>query len=270
MTKNRIKPDTRAFINWKSQTQDTFEFSVLVCHAVPTLKRNIRLYEKGTITELVKPDHYGSAGDLTEEQKHRQNNQLKERSIGYRSKLSKYILISNFSFFEAYIIDVLNEMINFHGGQVGFVAMCKMRGNSQIEQDSPEIEKHRKKLRIPKNGGGTGHRIEATLALKNTGYRFPSDLLSNYGAKMLLQKIANLSAKDIPTLLVDGLHMNLSESLVLDFNNARDIRNKIAHGENIALTIEQVTNISKTLREITLSVDQHLLKYYFISEKYIK
>lgn len=86
---------------------------------------------------------------------------------------------------------------------------------------------------------------------------------------MFLQKAYNLSAKEIPGFLVEGLHMKLSDSLILEYHNAREIRNKIAHGEDAELTIQQVTNYSKSLRAIALDLDQHLLRYYFISENFI-
>lgn len=269
MSSNRLNTYTNSFIKWKTQTQDTFEFSVLVCHAVPTLKRNIRLYEKGIISELAKPDYYGSGKELSKEETERQKNQLKEKSSGYKSKLSKYILISNFSFFESYIIDVINEMIDFHGGRESFVAMSQKRGAKQIAEDSHEFESLRKKLRRKSKLGHELQYKSKTKSLIEKGYRFPSDLLSSYGAKMLIQKIANTRANDIPALLTEGLHMNLGEALIQEFHNARETRNKIAHGENVNLTIEQVTNASKTLRTIALATDQHLLKHFFISEKHI-
>lgn len=269
MTTHRLNAHTNSFVKLKTQTQDTFEFSVLVCNAVPTLKRNIRLYEKGIVTELVKPDHYGWVKDLKEEEHLRRKDQLKEMSVNYRSKLSKYILISNFSFFEAYVIDVLEEMISFHGGRDNFVKMSQKRAEKQISEDSYEVEEIRRKIRRQSN---PAHRLRyksATQALADKNYRFPSDLLSGYGAKMLLQKIANVSAKDIPSLLTDGLHMAMGEDLVLEFHNAREVRNKIAHGEEVNLTIEQVTNISKALKKIAIDIDQHLLRYYFISEEFL-
>jgi hypothetical protein len=233
------------------------------------LKRNIRLYEKNIIQELAKPDYYGSGKKLTIEEQARQKDQLKENAADYKSKLSKYILISNFSFFESYIIDALKEMIDFHGGNENFVKNSQKRGARQIQEDSIILEVIRKKIR-KKNNPGHAHRYRAsTQELIEKGYRFPSDLLSGYGAKMLIQKISNIKANDIPGLLTEGLHMDMSDSLIHDFHNVREIRNKIAHGEEVNLTIQQVTNASKTLRTIALATDQHLLKHFFISEKFV-
>lgn len=85
----RLNRHTNAFARWKTQTQETFEFSVLICHAVPTLKRNIRLFEKGIIEELVKPDYYGARGLTDSAQKQRNKEQLKKLvlviSLSYQS-----------------------------------------------------------------------------------------------------------------------------------------------------------------------------------------
>ena len=260
---------TLSLRKWKIQTQDTFEFSVLVCSSVPTLKRNSRLYEKGVISELVKPDYYGSLRNLTDDEKNRKKEQLKNISVGYRSKLSKYLLISNFSFFESYITDVMKEMIEFHGGREKFIEKSRKRGEKQILNEDQEIEFTRRKIRRPNNPGHVSMYRAASIELNKKGYRFPSDLLSSYGARMLIQKISNMNANDIPNLLIDGLHMGIDESRILEFHNIREIRNKVAHGDNVDLTIKQVTTMSKALKSLALDIDQHLLRYYFISENYL-
>lgn len=268
MINKRLNSYTISYEKFKKQTQDTFEFSVLVCNAVPTLKRNIRLYEKGVVSELVKPDHYGAARELTDDEKLRTKEQLKQISFGYRSKLSKYILLSNFSFFESYVIDVLKEMIVFHGGNEAFLNNSKLWAERQFSSDSPEIEKIRRRVRRKNEPKHISQAKYAAKLLAEKNYRFPSALFSGYGAKMLLQKIANISANDIPNMLKDGLHMAFGEQQVLEFHNIREFRNKIAHGESVNLTIEQVTDMCKTLRTIALNLDQHLLRYYFISETF--
>lgn len=78
-----------------------------------------------------------------------------------------------------------------------------------------------------------------------------------------------MSANDIPAILVDGFHLDLDDSEILEFHNVRDARNKVAHGESVEFSIGQVTKMSKQLRSIALKLDQHLLRYYFITEDYI-
>jgi hypothetical protein len=266
MSNTRLNRHTTAFLRWKGQTQDTFEFSVLVCNAVPTLKRNIRLYEKNIITELTQPDYYGSRSVVDEVAKNRNKDQLKKISQDYKSKLSKYILISNFSFFESYVFDVIEEMIKFHGGKEEFKKKAKARGYKNSVND--DVEDIRKKIRLPNKPENNQQYRLATQKLDQLRYRFPSDMFGSYGVLMLLQKVANMKSADIPTLLNDGLHMDLSDDTVESYHNVREVRNKIAHGEQVVLTLKQVTDMSKSLRKIALKLDQHLLRYYFISEEY--
>lgn len=270
MTSKKLNFATKSFEKWKQQTQETFEFSVLVCNAVPTLKRNIVLYEKAKISDLTVPEYYGWTGELTVEEKLRRKDQLKKYTYGYKEKLSKYILISNFSFFESYVQNVLKEMIDYHGGRDNFIESAQKRSEAQFDNLTNEMENSRKKLRF-KNlvGGHVSQYAKASKDLAALNYKFPTDLLSGYGAKMLLQKINNNAAKDIPKLMQDGFCLNLDGTLVLEFHNAREIRNKIAHGEEVSLSISQVTKYSKTFKSLAIAIDQHLLSHYFISEKYI-
>lgn len=270
MTTRRLNFSTKSFQKWKDQTQETFEFSVLVCNAVPTLKRTINLYEKSVISDLVEPDHYGWKEELTQDEKTRRKDQLKQHAIGYKEKLSKYILISNFSFFESYVSNVLTEMIEYHGGRQTFIESAKKRSENQFHNIPDSTEKLRRKIRLKNLANSHTLRYKsATAQLLESGYRFPTDLLSGYGATMLLQKIDNVVANDIPKLMKDGLHLTLDAGMVLEFHNARDIRNKIAHGEQVSLSISQVTKYSKAFKSMAISIDQHLLQNYFVSEKFI-
>lgn len=266
----RINSHTKAYENWKHQTQDTFEFSMLVCSAVPVLKRNMKLFEKGIIPEITKADYYAPKDDISYERQTDINDKLKARAIGYKSKLSKYVLISNFSFFESYINDVINEMIEFHGGREKFLEKAKNRTFDHIVNDSDELEKKRRVIRKPNKVEHYSKYKSTSEYLDSIGYKFPSDMLSTYGIQMLYQKLSNMKSQDIPELLQNGLFLALEQPLVVDFHNIRQERNKIAHGDHIELSIGQVTSMSRTLREIAKKLDQHLLRYFFISEDYIK
>lgn len=269
-SEKKLNQVTKSYKKWKQQTQDTFEFSILVCSAVPVLKRNIILFEKEVISEITKADYYTPKGDVTKERQTQINNDLKGRAVGYKEKLSKYVLISNFSFFESYISDVAKEMIKFHGGYDDYLNKTKERNYFHITNDSADIEKKRKVIRTANKVEHFGHYKSTTQDLDSMGYKFPSDMLSVYGIQMLMQKINNMTSYDIPELLKNGFFVDLSDSEIEAFHNIRQERNKIAHGEPIALSIGQVTDMCRSMSEIAKKVDQHLLRYFFISEDYRK
>lgn len=268
MATKRLNQHTAAYAKWKKQTQDTFDFSVLVCTAVPTLKRNLKLYEKGIIETLTKPDHYGPAGDLTKEHNDRSLPQLRKKADGYKEKLSKYILISNFSFFESYVKDVVDEMVSFHGGSDNFAQSAFSRASAINATRSHEVDEACRKLRGQNNPKNKQRSVSATKELTDFGYIFPTDLFSSYGITAFLRSFGNMFAKDIPSILKDGLHMPFSDDEILEFHNIRDARNTIAHGNEIAVDLAKVTKMCQFLRTIALRLDQHILRHYMISEAY--
>lgn len=268
MAIKRLNQHTAAYAKWKKQTQDTFDFSVLVCSAVPTLKRNLKLYEKGIIETLTKPDHYGPAGELTKEQNDRSLPLLRQKADGYKEKLSRYILISNFSFFESYVKDVVDEMVAFHGGPGQFAQSATTRANTINSAMTNEIDEACRKLRGQRSPKNKHRSANATRELKEMGYVFPTDRFSSYGISAFLRSFGNMFAKDIPSILKDGLHMPFQDDEVLQFHNIRDARNMIAHGNSIGINLTKVTEMCKFLRTIALRLDQHILRHYMISEKY--
>ncbi|EOW9243417.1 TPA: HEPN domain-containing protein [Vibrio cholerae] len=270
MNKKILNIHTNAYEKWKTQTQNAFEFSVLVCSAVPTLKRNIQLFEKGVIDSMTKADHYAPKGDVSREQQNKMNTELKGRAVGYKQKLAKYTLLSNFSFFESYVHDVIYEFIDSHGGRDQLLANAKKKTLDHITNDSQDIEKLRRKIRRANKVKSYQQYVSASDKLEGLGYRFPSEQFSTYGIKMLVERLSNLRSVEIPDLLSDGFSLELSEQEVSDFHGIRDIRNKIAHGEPVNLDLREVADKCLIIREIAKKVDQHLLRYFFISETFPK
>ncbi len=257
---------TNPYARWKSQTQDTFDFSVLVSYAIPTLKRNLVLFEKGVVTSLVKADHYGKKEELSREEEVKLKESLRTKALGYKSKLSRYILMSNFSFFEAYVIDVTKELLQFNGGRVAFEQMAMERNLSQIQGNSQRTESLRRKLRTAPKPDRIQRYRKVTKELLAQGFRFPTDLFSRLGVKSMLKRLDGLKASHIPDFLEEAFLLTLSEDDLRNFTNSRDLRNRIAHGDPVELSLLEATNKCKELREIAKVIDKHLVKHYFIIE----
>ncbi len=49
---------SKAFKEFKERTQEIFNFAVLITLSVPTLKQNIKLFDRGTINRLTDPDYF--------------------------------------------------------------------------------------------------------------------------------------------------------------------------------------------------------------------
>lgn len=260
---------SKSYATWKAETQGTFDFSVLVCHAVPTLKRNLVLFEKGVVTDLVRADHYGSADPLTKEAQNRVKESLRSKADGYKAKLSRYILISNFSFFEAYVVDVVQEVLDFHGGRTAFEKGVTDRSKKQLLNPDVQREALMRRLRVNPQPSRTERYRNASRELLKIGYRFPSELLAGFGMRALFQRIDSLKSHEIPDLMQDVFLLQLTEQERSDFHATRDVRNKIAHGDRTELSIREVTERCQKLRDLAMKFDGHLVEHFFISERFL-
>jgi len=257
---------TDAFLKWQKNTQEIFDFSVLVHYAVPALKQQITLVEKGLIQQISRPDYYKS---------HKPNyysssnllTSLRKRTAGYKSHVSDYLLLSLFSYFEAFVIDVINEFLDFHGGISNFqsYATQKSKHSMSVLSGLPNVKKYKNKLK-PTDAKNQPDRKQATFELKKANYRFPSDHFASYGIFMLGKKINDLKARDIPEVLINVLLIDLNEQEIQTYHDIRNIRNSIAHGQLVHLDIEKVTRHNDTLMNLAKKVNNHVCEFFKVYE----
>jgi hypothetical protein len=257
---SRALPCTKAYIRMRNQLQEFFDFSVVVCHSIPALKRQMSLLDKRHILALPKPDYYGSTNTT---------DQLRDQAKDYRKKLARYGWISVFSFFETFIKHAVEELIEFQGGDEEFANRAEQRDKKFMSGASPAIEIAKQRLRGKRENHKVDRYRKFSKNLIEAGYRFPSELLSAFGVKMLTLKLKSLRSADIPDLLIQGLHMQMSSVDVEKFHNIREIRNKIAHGENVSPSLKNFAEMNEFLRNFAYSVDKHLNEHFFIFEEYI-
>lgn len=97
-------PNSKAYAVLRDKSQEFLDFAVLTCTSVPTLVHEINAQG---VTNL-KPDHFKGVPDGT---------RLIAYAADYQIALSRMIVITLFSYFEAYIQAVLSEIVDFHGAQ---------------------------------------------------------------------------------------------------------------------------------------------------------
>lgn len=256
-----MKTHTDAYYRLKRQIEDAFDFAVIVCYAVPLLKRQIKAIEEGKMAPRpFRPDYF--VYDKTSREK------MREKTANYKSALSSYILLSSFSFFEAYVNSAIKELIDFHGGKTEFIAIAERRARKFMSLTSNEIKNHKRRLQEPIKPSKIEKYEKHTKALKDLGYRFPTELFSAYGVLMLIKKLKRLKSHNIPYLLRDGLHMDLDDKTIKEFHKIRDKRNKIAHGTIIRLSLKEVMGMNRYLNDLAQKIDQHLVKYFLVIEKF--
>jgi len=250
---------SKSYLKLREQIQESFNFVYIVCQSVPCLKLQSSLVKKGQLQKLPNPDYYQNPNPLDQI-----SNQVKD----YKGELSKFVLLSSFSYFESYFVDILKELIEFLGGPEKMEKRAEISARTTIKKQSENFTKQKRHL--SKNDDKHHDRKrKATRELKEVNYIFPSSLLSSFGVKSLIQKMGNIKSVDIPKLLTDGFHMDLSETDIEKFHSIRDMRNKIAHGNNPTLVLKEVIEMNNFLREFAKSIDSHLIESFFILEEYV-
>lgn len=260
----------------KNETQRILDFAVLICYSVPGLKKLIRGYNE-------KIEHFDKFHnpDYFKEENH-DLDRLESVSKHYKENLSKYLLLSAFSFFEAYFRNVFDELVEFHGGIENLIGNAKNRRGRFLSSQDNEILEHKRKLQEPlKKSKWMKYRKHQSVLEENSDFRFPSELISSFGLKTLIETVQGNSFKSvlIPELLEDALGLSLDDKinhheelkdkdLKETFDIIRNLRNEIGHGNSGKIGFLKVMDLIRYLRFLAVKIDNHLVENFFILEDY--
>ena len=89
------------------------------------------------------------------------------------------------------------------------------------------------------------------------------------GVRSLILKMKKLKAFEIPDVLVEALLVDLSEAEINKYHEIRDIRNGVAHGDPVTLTMRQAVEMNGVLRDLAQKISSHLAEHFFVIEKYV-
>jgi len=265
---------TESFKKLKKEQQRILDFTVLVCYSVPNLKKSIKGFKENipNYENLAKPDYFKETTDI---------NRLESLSGKYKENLSKYTLLSAFSFFESYFRDVVEELIQFHGGKDEFIETVKNRHQNLLQNQNPAVLESKRKLNEPlKTKNWQRYQKHIEILDKEPSYRYPSELLATYGLKYFIESVSGNGFKSvmIPEILEYGLGFDLSEKVnqhpdIVDknlketFDIMRDLRNSIGHGNSNSIGFEKVMDLIRFLRHFSLKIDEHLATHFFVLER---
>lgn len=263
--------NTNSFERLKKEQQRILDFAVLICHAVPNVKKTIKGQEENIPHfSLPNPDYFNKE----------HHNKIKELSKHYKENLSKYLIISSYSFFEAYFKAVIEEMIEFHGGRDEFCKNIQARHGQILQSIEQEIVKSKRKLQEPRKlKNKLQYEKHIKLLEQRANYRKPSELFATLGVKYILELIGSERFRSamIPELLEYGFLMKLDDkvnkshdlkdkTLKETFNSMRDIRNKISHGDNPTIDFAKAMDFIRFLRDLAVKMDKHLVEHFFVLE----
>jgi len=251
--------NSKSYLLLRSYIQESLDYAYLTCHAVPALNAYIKAVEKGSAQKIPNPDHFGQPGD---------HSRLKQIKESYKDSLGRFMLISTFSHFEAYVQDVVSEIFDFHGGLASLHSLAKRRSRVETRSDRlakfPEI----KPLSESRKSGKQEKYRKSINQLESKGFAFPSQMASAYGFQKLAEAISKsgFRASRICEIVFDGLGMPHDVEIEDNISRIRGVRNDIAHGRRREYHLSKSIDDMKLMRKYALLIDQHIIDYFLLIE----
>lgn len=249
---------TRAQRRHSDAVQNAFNFSVMTCYAVETLRAHLDNVEAGKDT-LVKPYYYSRNNSTSD---------LKKQVRDFETNLASNMLLNVFSFFEDFVSAIVDEFIEFQGGVDIMIARAENRDKTFISNITDEMSSERQKLRFSKKHTDVLRYKKYSKVLKEKGYRFPTETFSSYGIRGLADDLSKLKAHAIPKFLMQAFHVPLDSKDIRYYQEIRELRNQIAHGKIVNVNLKKVSRINDFFHRWTLLINEHLVVNYFIIEDY--
>lgn len=250
---------SNSFINLRSKSQAILDFSVLVCTAVPQLKHAFDEHDNDPSTFLATNSNFRESNEPYSTEK--------RTMTAYKKIQGANLLISNFSFFESYFFALIDEMVEFHGGELEYLAFIRRKLNKEpilSEQDARLLNR----LRKPHDSRKADRFRSATSSLSDKKIIWPSEKLAFYGLSQIFENKKRWKSAQIPTLSDSLLMMSFTQDEHDRFHTLRNDRNQIAHGSKLRYDLDKAVDANHFLYCLAKRIDEHCLKNYFVIEKY--
>jgi len=247
---------TKAFIAYRDLSQGHLDFVVIVCHAMPALEADIAL-PRAKLTYA--PDYFKAEKNPKD--------WISARTADYQDELARSTLITVFSYFEAFVRDILLEMIKYHGGADNFRALSSKRSEHFLQPISSATTSNKRKLQDNPSAAKREKYQKYARLLDKEGFRFPTDLLAKFGARLLLEKArekGGMRAWEIPHILEDGLLFPLDAKDRALFEDVRNLRNKIAHGRPHKMPLKDALRYASELHTFAAKIERHMIEHFFV------
>ena len=249
---------SKSFLILKQQTQEALDFVVLLCTAVPQLEHAFNAHSLDSSTFLATNSEFGESQDPYSTEK---------RTIPlYKQIQGANLLISYFSLFESYFFALIDEVINFHGGEEEIIKMIDNRIRKPVllsTNEEAQLSKLRKKFR----GNHIDRYRNATIALRTTQMTWPTETFALYGFRQAMENRKRWKSVDIPKVAINLLLCGITEQEVSKFHNIRGDRNDIAHGKSLKYSLDKSLDASKFLFALATKIDLHVSRLFFVIEK---
>lgn len=250
--------NTESYVVLRKHSQQMMDFAVLVCTAAPQLKHAFQAHEADP-TAFLATNATFPASEVPYSTEKRSLN-------GYTTVLGANLLLSIFSYFETYFFSSFDELVAFHGGQKGIETAISKQ--TAVRVQPPEIATSISGLRTNFKPNHADRYRKLSAELKGKAITWPSQRFMLYGLKQALAQRKRWKSVDIPDLARDLLGADITDEERSKFHSIRDERNKIAHGKSLSYDLRKAIDAGYFLRNLALKLDGHVVKHFFIVERY--
>jgi RiboL-PSP-HEPN len=249
---------TKAHERHKLAVQQAYDFAVMLCYAVPHLSTDLNAADENAPAHLT-PHYFAPLNSVKF---------LRDNVATFEERLSAYMLLSLFSFFEAFVDEIVQEFFDFHGGTEKIIELAASRDSTLAA--AAESQNLKKSIsRLTKNKKGKHQKYQKySKVLREAGYRFPTERFSSYGVRALIDRYNNLKAYAIPDFIEHGFSMPWSTAERAQFKQIREKRNDVAHGHPKSVNLAYISRVNEFLRDMTFRINAHFLEHFFVVEEY--
>lgn len=253
-----VNEHTKSFCDLEQKMQQIFDFAVVVDYGVATLEQQIQLIQKGVVKSFPRRKYF---------KKDENSLSLKSRISGFKEKLATYIYLSSFAFFEAYIGSLVNEFLSR-------ASFSRMETDSVLSRiNNPNLIPLKRGLNAANSKAKNKNKhldkyLKFSKKLKDENYIIPHTLIQNIALNNLIKNLDELQANKIPSFIENNFYLKLDEDTVQKFGNYRAIRNEIAHGGSVNLTLSKVSEMNTFFRKLALKIDNHVKEHFFLPINY--
>jgi hypothetical protein len=258
---------TKAYLAFKTESERLINLAVLFSHAVPVLKRLLESAQASALVPLKPADnfpHDNATGSM-----------LLTWATDYDLDLARLIVLSIFSYFEAYVRGALREIYERQGGPEAFVALAERRVTRYWKSPPAAVAEAKRKLQTVDEKGKVYKSLKYSRVLVDAGFSFPPDILAVYGARKLEEKLQPnvqkaFRAWEIPDLLSEALLFNSKPSEKEAYEELRKLRNEVGHGSVPALSVHAAIKKTAALRKWATRIDAHIGEHFLVLAKYAR
>ncbi|UII28080.1 hypothetical protein LVD15_06545 [Fulvivirga maritima] len=215
---------------------------------------NNREFKESIIARIGK-DNYQKYRNTLKRQSADYIKNLRECSKAYQKKLASYLYFSLFSYFEAFIGDLVNEVINDFN-KLNIPKHLEKVSNIDFEKEIRILDRKYDPRKIDRYK-------KYSEQLINKGYVKPEHLMFSSMLDILKDSNENMKANDIPDFLKKFFFFELSPSDNEIYHNLKSNRNSLGHGgTTFTPTLKSVIDSNKFFKRISKKIDTHVTRNF--------